>query len=307
MLAGTTTVKPLAPINAMTIDVEDYFHTLALSGAVSRADWHRLPSRVEMNTDRLLELFEQQEVKATFFILGWVAERFPNLVHRIAAGGHEIGCYGYHHESAHDQLPATFREETRRAKFLLEDLTGQHIEGYRAVNCSVTRSSLWVLDVLVELGFKWDASIYPIYHDQYGLPETPSEPYTIITRSGRSLSEFPFTTTHFMGLQVPVSGGGSFRQMPYPLFRYLFRAAGQSGNTPRVFYLHPWEIDPEQPHFSGLSLASRLRHYRHLKPCFKQFKRLLDDFHFTTLSQSLTGHRWATTYTNLDGSLVQLT
>lgn len=307
MLAGTSTAKQPAAINAMTIDVEDYFHTMALSRAVSRADWHRLPSRVEMNTDRLLELFDQQQVQATFFILGWVAERFPKLVHRIATAGHEIGCYGYHHQSAHGQLPATFREETQRAKHLLEDLTGQPIDGYRAVNCSVTRYSLWVLDVLVDLGFKWDASIYPIYHDQYGLPETPSKPYTVITRSGGTLAEFPFTTANFLGLKVPVSGGGSFRQMPYPLFRHLFRAAGQSDTTPRMFYLHPWEIDHEQPYFGGLSMLSRLRHYRHLKPCFKQLQRLLEDFHFTTLSQSLTGHRSATTYTNLDGSLVQLT
>ncbi|MEX2319831.1 MAG: polysaccharide deacetylase family protein, partial [Saccharospirillum sp.] len=165
MLAGTRIVKQPAAIDAMTIDVEDYFHTLALAGAVSRSDWHRLPSRVEMNTDRLLELFEQQQVQATFFMLGWVAERFPKLVYRIAEAGHEIGCYGFHHQSAHDQLPTAFREETRRAKHLLEDLSGQPIDGYRAVNCSVTRSSLWVLDVLVDLGFKWDASIYPIYHD----------------------------------------------------------------------------------------------------------------------------------------------
>ncbi|MGO1463522.1 MAG: XrtA system polysaccharide deacetylase [Marinobacter sp.] len=278
------------PLHAMSIDVEDYFHVAALSGVVSPDQWDSLPSRVEQNTERLLALFEKHQVKATFFVLGWVAERFPGVIRKLSDYGHEIASHGYSHQLIYTQSQAVFREETIRSKALLEDITGKTVEGYRAASYSITRESLWALDILIEAGFTWDSSIFPIRHDNYGIPNSPSAPYTIETANGATIREFPLTTAHMLGLSIPAAGGGYFRQFPYPLFRYLFRNASGFGSRPQVFYLHPWEIDPEQPRYNDASWFSRFRHYTNLDKCYSRLDRLLGDFRFGTVSESYNAY-----------------
>lgn len=273
--------------HAMTVDVEDYFHVAAFFDVIQPQDWDRWPSRVVPNTDRLLELFDNAGVKATFFILGWVAEREPDLVQRIHAAGHEVASHGYSHQFIYRQSPEVFHEETRRSKRILEDLIQAPVNGYRAASYSITRRSLWALDSLAELGFTWDSSIFPTRHDNYGIPGSPEEPYKIITRSGAELTEFPLTTAKVLGQSVPAAGGGYFRQYPYALSRWLFRRASDNGRKPQIFYLHPWEIDPEQPRIPDASRFSRFRHYTNLHRCMPRLERMISDFPFGTISQSL--------------------
>jgi len=273
--------------HAMTVDVEDYYQVQALAEAVDRDDWDNWPSRVEANTDRLLQLFDDANIKITFFILGWVAERHPELVKRIQAQGHEIASHGYSHRLIYTQTPEVFREETAKSKQILEDITGQPITGYRAASYSITRKSLWALDILAELGFTWDSSIFPTRHDNYGIPGSPEEPYRIITTSGAELTEFPLTTAKVFGQSVPAAGGGYFRQYPYALSRWLFHKASAEGTRPQIFYLHPWEIDPEQPKVPNLSWFSRFRHYTNLNKCLPRLERMVADFPFGTMSDSL--------------------
>src|SRR5690554_2482614 len=223
-----------SPLHAMSIDVEDYFHVAALSSVIKPEQWDTLPSRVEQNTERLLALFEQHQVKATFFVLGWVAERFPELIRKLSAHGHEIASHGYSHQLIYNQTQDVFREETIRSKALLEDITGKSVDGYRAASYSITRDSLWALGILSEAGFTWDSSIFPIRHDNYGIPDSPTAPYAIQTASGAIIREFPLTTAHIMGLSIPAAGGGYFRQFPYPVFRYLFRNASGFGTRPQM-------------------------------------------------------------------------
>jgi len=273
--------------HAMTVDVEDYYQVQALAEQVRREDWENWPSRVEANTDRLLQLFDGVGIRITFFILGWVAERHPDLVRRIQSQGHEIASHGYSHRLIYTQNPAVFREETARSKRILEDITQSPITGYRAASYSITGESLWALDILAELGFTWDSSIFPTRHDNYGIPGSPEEPYTIITHSGQTLTEFPLTTAKVLGQSVPAAGGGYFRQYPYALSRWLFRRASQNGTKPQIFYLHPWEIDPDQPRVPNLSWFSRFRHYTNLHRCLPRLQRMLADFPFGTMSESL--------------------
>lgn len=271
----------------MTIDVEDYYHVAAFGHVIEPATWGDWPSRVEANTDRLLELFERRQLKCTFFVLGWVAERFPALIRRIAAGGHEIASHGFSHQLVYRQSPETFREETRRSKRLLEDLVQQPVVGYRAASYSITRQSLWALDILADLGFEWDSSIFPIRHDNYGVPDSPRSPYIIALKSGRCLVEFPLTTARVWGLSVPAAGGGYFRQYPYALSRWLFERASEGQTKPLLFYLHPWEIDPDQPRVPGAGWKSRFRHYTNLHRCLPRLERLLNDFEFSSMGDSL--------------------
>ena len=282
-----TSGYPVQPVtHALTVDVEDYFHVAALASVISRDDWAELPSRVEHNTQRLLSIFAETGHKGTFFVLGWVAERFPNLVRDIHAAGHEIASHGYSHQLIYNQTEATFRAETRHAKALLEDQIQQPVTGYRAASYSITQRSLWALEVLAEEGFLWDSSIFPIHHDRYGIPGSPRSPYRIQTRNGAVLTEFPLTTASWLGMSVPVAGGGYFRQFPYPLFRSLFARASLGGQRPQMFYLHPWELDPDQPRFAGTPWLSRFRHYRHLAECEDRLRRLLKDFRFASVSES---------------------
>jgi polysaccharide deacetylase family protein (PEP-CTERM system associated) len=273
--------------HAMTVDVEDYYHVAAFAKVIDPNDWDKWPSRVEANTHRLLQLFDDANIKITFFILGWVAERYPDLVKSIRAQGHEIASHGYSHQLIYKQSPEIFRAETAKSKQILEDLGQTPIIGYRAASYSITRKSLWALDILAELGFTWDSSIFPTRHDNYGIPGSPEEPYRIITSSGTSLLEFPLTTAKVMGQAIPAAGGGYFRQYPYALSKWLFERASLNQSKPQIFYLHPWEIDPEQPRVPNASWFSNFRHYTNLKRCLPRLERMIVDFQFGTMSQCL--------------------
>jgi polysaccharide deacetylase family protein (PEP-CTERM system associated) len=272
-------------INAMTIDVEDYFHASALAEAAPVATWDSLESRVVRNTDRFLEIFARANVTATFFVLGWVAERHPSLVRRIAAAGHEIASHGYWHQLTYNLTPADFREDIRSAKALLEDQSGSAVHGYRAPSYSVTNRSLWALDALIEEGYTYDASIFPIRHDRYGIPDAPRHPHTL-TREGGSLVEAPPSTVRMLGHNFPIAGGGYFRLLPFAWTSWGIRRVNQVERKPVIFYLHPWEIDPDQPRLS-VGRVSRLRHYRNLDRTEPRLVRLLERFSFGPLNQVL--------------------
>lgn len=273
--------------HAMTVDVEDYYHVSAFANVIKPADWNQWPSTVERNTRALLDLFDDTKIKATFFVLGWVAERYPELIREIAARDHEVASHGYSHQLVFKQTPAEFKQETQRSKELLEDLVQRPVVGYRAASYSITRKSLWAIDILAELGFAWDSSIFPVYHDRYGIPDSPTAPYRLATASGAALLEFPLTTAQVLGYKFPAAGGGYFRLYPYFLSRALFRRAAQNNTKPAIFYLHPWEIDPAQPRVPGASLLSRFRHYNNLDACLPRLKAMLAEFPFGTVSDSL--------------------
>ena len=273
--------------HAMTVDVEDYYHVAAFNKAINPNDWEQWPSRVEANTHKLLQLFADANIKITFFILGWVAERYPQVVKTIREQGHEIASHGYSHQLIYKQDPKVFRDETAKSKQILEDLGQAPVIGYRAASYSITRKSLWALDTLAELGFTWDSSIFPTRHDNYGIPGSPEEPYRITTTSGAILTEFPLTTAKVMGQSIPAAGGGYFRQYPYALSRWLFERASLNQTKPQIFYLHPWEIDPDQPRVPNASWFSNFRHYTNLKRCLPRLERMIGDFQFGTISQSL--------------------
>lgn len=275
-----------ALVNALTIDVEDYFQVSAFADHVERADWPRRPSHVEANTDRLLELFAAAGVRGTFFVLGWVAERFPGLVTRIAHQGHEIASHGYSHELVYRQTATEFREETKRSKRVLEDIIGAPVNGYRAASYSITRESLWALDILAELGFLWDSSIFPVHHDRYGIADAQRWPHALLTPAGHTLIEFPLTTWQVAGQRVPVAGGGYFRLYPYAFTRYALRHVNRVDGQPFIFYLHPWEIDPEQPRIAA-GPGARFRHYVNLRQCEARLERLLADFSLAPVATTL--------------------
>ncbi len=270
-------------LNAFTVDVEDYFHVAALASAISRDSWPQQEYRVEGNTERLLELLAERDVHGTFFVLGWVAERSPGLVRRIAAAGHEIACHGYSHQLIYRQSRQEFREETARAKGLLEDSIGQPVLGYRAASFSIIRDTLWALDDLIDLGFHYDSSIFAIRHDRYGIPDASPLPGRVTAPSGRSILEFPMAPANFFGLKVPVTGGGYFRIFPYRLTLAGLRQINAAGR-PFAFYLHPWEIDPGQPRIS-VGAVSRFRHYSNLSRCQDRLRRLLQEFAFAPMAK----------------------
>jgi polysaccharide deacetylase family protein (PEP-CTERM system associated) len=267
----------------MTVDVEDYFQVSAFEGVVARERWPQMESRVVANTERLLALFEEFRIHATFFVLGWVGEHHPSLVRRIAATGHEIASHGYEHRLVYDQTADAFREDVRRAKGLLEDLSGRAIAGYRAPSYSITARSLWALDVLADEGYEYDASIFPIRHDRYGIPDAPRHPHRRAVRSG-SLLELPASTIRVAGVNLPIAGGGYFRLLPYAFTRWGLRRLNRQERKPGIFYLHPWEIDPAQPRMSA-GWLSRFRHYRNLDQTEPRLRRLLSEFAFDTLQR----------------------
>jgi polysaccharide deacetylase family protein (PEP-CTERM system associated) len=290
-------------INAMTIDVEDYFHVSAFDGIVPRHQWEQLESRVVGNTQRLLDIFTEYRVCGTFFVLGWVAERHPSLVRQIKDRGHEIASHGYGHRLVYDQMPAAFREDVRRSKSLLEDASGGPVLGYRAPSFSITARSLWALDILIEEGYVYDSSIFPIRHDRYGIPTSPRHPYAL-TRGGRRLIEAPGSTTTLGPLNLPIGGGGYFRILPYQWTRWGIGRVNRSEGRPAIFYLHPWEIDPDQPRINA-GLLGRFRHYRNLDRTETRLRQLLSDFRFgrmidvlefTSLSESVAKPAWAIPY-----------
>lgn len=266
-------------VNALTIDVEDYFHVAALAPSIAPETWGEREYRVERNTERLLALFAEKNLRGTFYVLGWVADRSPALVRRIADAGHEVACHGYSHRLIYTQSPEEFRAETLRAKRLLEDTTGAAVLGYRAASFSITSQSLWALDVLIDAGFTYDSSIFPIRHDRYGIPGAAAEPGPVLAPSGRAIVEFPMSAARFFGVRVPVSGGGYFRILPYWLTRAGLRQINTRAAIPFTFYLHPWEIDPGQPRVK-VKAFSRFRHYTNLGRCESRLRRLLDQFAF---------------------------
>jgi polysaccharide deacetylase family protein (PEP-CTERM system associated) len=273
-------------VNAMTVDVEDYFHVSAFERVVSRAGWDAFDSRVVANTNLLLDLFNQAGVKSTFFVLGWVAERFPALVRQIASAGHEVASHGYHHQLVYLLTPEQFREDVRSAKRAIENATGMPVLGFRAPSYSVTASSLWALDVLVEEGYVYDASIFPIHHDRYGIPEAPRHAH-LIERSGGTLVEMPGSTVRIGGVNLPVAGGGYFRLLPYAWTRWGISRVNRLERAPVIFYVHPWEVDPLQPRLNVRG-ATRLRHYTGLNRTARRLTRLLKDFRFDTVASTLT-------------------
>jgi polysaccharide deacetylase family protein (PEP-CTERM system associated) len=286
-------------INAMSIDVEDYFHVSVFDGIVPRHQWERMESRVLANTTRLLDIFDEFAVRSTFFVLGWVAERHPELVRIIANRGHEVASHGYAHRLIYDQTPAAFRHDVRRAKQLLEDASGRQVAGYRAPSYSITPRSLWALDVLLEEGYEYDASIFPIRHDRYGIPVSARHPYVIARRRG-ALIEVPGSTTRLGLVNLPIAGGGYFRILPYWWTRWGIERVNRQERRPVVFYLHPWEIDPEQPRLRAGRLG-RFRHYRNLRLTERRLRQLLTDFRFDTVGAIAASTRVAVPDINPDG------
>ena len=286
-MAAATDTAPIARawpgtlVNAMSIDVEDYFHVSAFAAALDRANWPKFESRVERNTHRLLDLFDEHNTRSTFFVLGWVTERYPELIRELHRRGHEVACHGLTHELVYKQTPEVFRDETLRSKAMLEDLTGVAVLGYRAASYSITRASWWALDILTDLGFVYDSSIFPVYHDLYGVPDAPREPHKV--GAARRLLEVPLTTVPFAGQRLPCAGGGYFRLLPYGLFRWGLQRVNREG-MPAVFYMHPWEIDPGQPRIKA-SLKSRFRHYTNLERTEGRLRRLLQEFRWDRMDR----------------------
>jgi polysaccharide deacetylase family protein (PEP-CTERM system associated) len=272
--------------NVMTIDVEDYFHVAALAEAIDPGDWEKMEYRAECSTGRLLRLFADHDVHATFFVLGWVARHSPQLVREIRNAGHEVASHGMSHKLIYEQTPEEFARETSEAKSLLENLLGEPVHGYRAATYSITRRSLWALDIIHDLGFSYDSSIFPVHHDMYGIPDAPLEPGPISTPSGARLIEFPISTVELLGLRAPIAGGGYFRLFPYWVTRAGLRRINRHSHRPFVFYLHPWELDPNQPVIE-VRWRSRFRHYRNLGRTEERLERLIREFHFTTMHESL--------------------
>lgn len=273
-------------LNAMTVDVEDYFQVSAFDQHVSRDQWPQFESRVEQNTDRLLRVFADADVHATFFVLGWVAERFPGLVRAIAAQGHELASHGYGHGLVYASTREAFRDDIRRASAAIHAAAGIEVVGYRAPSFSVTDRSMWALDVLVEEGYEYDASIYPIRHDRYGVPDWPRQ-ISRVTRPSGQLWELPGTTVRVGGQNLPLGGGGYFRLLPYWWTRRGIRHLNTVEDQPAVFYLHPWEVDPEQPRLN-VGRLTRLRHYRNLDKTEARLRRLLSEFRFGSIREVLT-------------------
>jgi polysaccharide deacetylase family protein (PEP-CTERM system associated) len=272
-------------VNAMTVDVEDYFQVSAFDRVVSRDAWPSMESRVVANTERLLDLFDEFSVRGTFFVLGWVADRQPALVRTIVSRGHELASHGYGHRLVYTQTPDEFRDDVRRAKRVLEDTAGVEVRGYRAPSFSVTTASVWALDVLLEERYRYDASIFPIRHDRYGIPDAPRWPHTI-ERPGGRVFEVPGSTLRVGGTNLPVAGGGYFRILPYAWTRFGISRLNEVERQPIVFYLHPWEIDPDQPRLNA-SAIGRFRHYRNLHKTEVRLRRLMRDFRFGSLATVL--------------------
>lgn len=264
-----------SPVNAMTVDVEDWFQVSAFERHIGRDEWQTLEPRVAANTSRILDLFAERGARATFFTLGWIAERNPELIRRIVAEGHELASHGFSHVRATEQTPDAFREDVAGTRKLLEDLSGEPVRGYRAASFSIGRRNLWALDALREAGYVYSSSIYPVHHDLYGMPEAPR--FSFRCRD-TGLIEVPMSTVSLAGHNLPCGGGGYFRLLPYRYFRWAIGRVNRAEGQSTVFYLHPWEVDPEQPRPQGLPWKARFRHYTNLHRTHGRLARLLDDF-----------------------------
>jgi len=261
-------------VNALTVDVEDYFQVSAFAPHIGRDEWDRIPVRVEQNVELILAMLAEHGVHATFFTLGWVAERCPGLVRRIADAGHEVASHGYAHHRASELAPGEFRDDIGRAKAVLEDATGARVLGYRAPSFSISGRNDWAFECIAEAGYRYSSSIYPIKHDHYGMPSAPRFPH----RPHPDLLELPVTTTRMLGHNLPAGGGGYFRLMPYPVSRWFIRRVNNIDGQPAIFYFHPWEVDPGQPRVHGIGAKTRFRHYLNLKQTEQRLRRLLADF-----------------------------
>lgn len=269
--------------NAMTVDVEDYFHVSAFEKQIQFSDWGKTyPLRVERNTEKILALFEQHNTRATFFVLGWVAEACPGLIKKIVQQGHELACHGYAHKRANQQNPEIFKQDVYRCKSFLEDTTGTHVKGYRAPSFSIDPSNEWAFSVLSELGFVFSSSTYPVKHDLYGAPDWPRFKYT----RPEGIVEIPIPTTHYFGMSLPIGGGGFFRLYPYQLSQFLIRRFMNQTSQPYSFYFHPWEIDHQQPRIADAPIKSSLRHYLNLSRMETRLENLLKDFRWDTMSNA---------------------
>ena len=262
--------------NAMTIDVEDYFQVSAFAPHIRREDWDSLPCRVERNVDVILGLLDEAGAKATFFTLGWIAERHPQVVRRIVEAGHELASHGYGHQRASDLTPAEFREDIVRAKGILEDIGAVAVRGYRAPSFSINHANWWAVGELENAGYVYSSSIYPVKHDHYGMPDAPRFPHRPNGESG--ILELPPTTVPMMGRNLPAAGGGWFRLLPYSMSRWMLRRVNENDRAPCMFYFHPWEIDAEQPRQQGLSAKTRFRHYVNLQRMPGRLQQLFNDF-----------------------------
>ena len=272
------TVK--ATRNALTIDVEDYFQVSAFAPHIPRSEWPIRECRVERNVASILAMLDDHDTKATFFTLGWIAERYPGVVREIVANGHELASHGYGHERASDQTPDSFYADINVAKLLLEDLSGCEVKGYRAPSFSIGERNLWAFECLERAGYHYSSSIYPIQHDHYGMPSAPRHPHPI-----GNLLEIPATTLRFFNRNWPASGGGYFRLMPYGLSRWMIERINRVDNMPAVFYFHPWEVDIEQPRIPGISAKTRFRHYLNIHRMESRLRRLLADFSWTRMDR----------------------
>ena len=260
--------------NALTIDVEDYFQVSAMAPYIRRDEWEHRECRVERNIERILELLAEHDTRATFFTLGWIAERYPKLVRNIVDAGHELASHGYGHERASDLTQTAFRSDIDRAKKLLEDIAGTEVKGYRAPSFSIGTKNLWAFDELARAGHRYSSSIYPIRHDHYGMPDSPRFAY----RVGTGMLEIPVTTLRMGRRNLPSSGGGYFRLLPYALSRWMIRRVNEVDRESAIFYFHPWEIDAGQPRVAGIDAKTRFRHYLNIHRMENRLASLLADF-----------------------------
>ena len=271
--------------NALTIDVEDYFQVSAFAPHIARGDWDRRECRVEANVQRILEMLEGHATKATFFTLGWVAQRYPQMVRSIVAQGHELASHGYGHQRASDLTQDAFSADIRLAKSILEDLCDVEVIGYRAPSFSIGTANLWAFDSLAAAGYRYSSSVYPIRHDHYGMPDSPRFAH----RVGGGLLEIPVTTLRILNRNLPSSGGGYFRLFPYALSRWMLRQVNESDHESAIFYFHPWEIDVDQPRIAGISAKTRFRHYVNIGKMQSRLERLLNDFSWGRMDQIFLG------------------
>jgi polysaccharide deacetylase family protein (PEP-CTERM system associated) len=268
-------------VNALTIDVEDYFQVSAFAPHIPRADWDTLPCRLERNIDLILGFLGEADVKATFFTLGWVAERYPHLIRRIVADGHEVASHGYAHYRATEQSQERFLTDIQLAKAILEDISGEEVRGYRAPSFSIGASNAWAFDAIAQAGYRYSSSVYPIRHDHYGAPDFPRFAHEIAS----GLLELPVTTVRLLRVNWPAGGGGYFRLMPYRLARWSLRRVNRQDRQPAIFYFHPWELDPDQPRVPGTNAKTRFRHYVNLRRMEKRIRQLLSDFRWDRMDQ----------------------
>jgi len=293
-------------LNALSIDLEDYFQVEAFASRINYNEWDNYPCRIKQNTKKILNILDDYQIKATFFCLGWIAKRYPSLIKNIAQRGHEVASHGYAHKPIYKQSPKEFKEDIKRTKNILEDITGKPVFGYRAPTYSITQKTLWALEILAEEGYKYDSSIFPIRHDLYGIPNAPRFPFVVtfqhshVTRFNiqtcklanlptcQLLREFPLTTLRILNINIPIAGGGYFRLFPYAFIKNALKYINIKEKKPFVFYLHPWELDPNQPRINHIPWRSRFRHYVNLGKTEKKFKKLLSDFRFTTVLKVLS-------------------